>query len=94
MFVFSGKPITHVKTQEPDLPPKPADLTQRIRHLMVQRDHEQKEFTSGEKADVIQPRKDTPSPASTPQIASKTFNGSSDDLDIPYIDEDEDLNRE
>lgn len=91
---LEGKPITHVKTQEPDLPPKPADLTQRIRHLMVQRDHEQKEFTSGEKADVIQPRKDTPSPASTPQIASKKFNGSSDDLDIPYIDEDEDLNGE
>lgn len=83
-----------MKTQEPDLPPKPADLIQRVRHLMVQRDHEQKEFTSGEKADVIQSSKDTPSPASKPQIASKKFNGSSDDLDIPYIDDDEDLNGE
>ncbi|XP_039458225.1 unconventional myosin-IXb isoform X2 [Oreochromis aureus] len=89
-----GKSITPVKTQKPDCPPKPADLTQRVRHLMVQSDREQKEFTSGEKADVIQPSVDTPSPASKPQIASKKFNGSSDDLDIPYIDEDEDLNGE
>ncbi|KAL3988723.1 WAP, Kazal, immunoglobulin, Kunitz and NTR domain-containing protein [Sarotherodon galilaeus] len=89
-----GKSITHVKTQKPDCPPKPAYLTQRVRHLMVQSDHEQKEFTSGEKADVIQPSVDTPSPASKPQIASKKFNGSSDDLDIPYIDDDEDLNGE
>lgn len=94
MFVFSGNSITPVKTQKPDCPPKPADLTQRVRHLMVQSDHEQKEFTSGEKADVIQPSVDTPSPASKPQIASKKFNGSSNDLDIPYIDEDEDLNGE
>ncbi|CAI5640679.1 unnamed protein product [Oreochromis niloticus] len=89
-----GNSITPVKTQKPDCPPKPADLTQRVRHLMVQSDHEQKKFTSGEKADVIQPSVDTPSPASKPQIASKKFNGSSDDLDIPYIDEDEDLNGE
>ncbi|XP_005476654.1 unconventional myosin-IXb isoform X2 [Oreochromis niloticus] len=89
-----GNSITPVKTQKPDCPPKPADLTQRVRHLMVQSDHEQKKFTSGEKADVIQPSVNTPSPASKPQIASKKFNGSSDDLDIPYIDEDEDLNGE
>lgn len=83
----------HVKTQNPNCLPKPSDQTQRGGHLMSQNNNGQREFTSREKADVIQPMcflpsQDTPSPAHNPPVASKTFN----DLDIPYIDEDEDLN--
>lgn len=38
------------------------------------------------------PSQDNPSPADRPQVTNKTLNGSFDDLDIPYIDDDEDLN--
>lgn len=63
---------------------------------MAQSDDEQRELTSGQKTDVAQsmcflPSQDAPSPANKPKVTSKTLNGSFDDLDIPYIDEDEDL---
>lgn len=84
-----------LKTQKPDCPPKPPDLAQRVRSLMAQTD-EQREFAPGQKTDVIQsmcflPSQDNPSLTDEPQITSKSLNGSFDDLDIPYIDEDEDL---
>lgn len=85
-----------LKTQKPECPPKPPDLAQRVRSLMAQTSDAHKEFASGRKTDVTQsmcflPSLDSPSPLSEPQITSKTFKGSFDDLDIPYIDEDEDL---
>ncbi|XP_071346328.1 unconventional myosin-IXb isoform X1 [Trachinotus anak] len=90
-----GKATMRLKTQKPDCPHKPPDLAQRVRSLMAQTDDEQTGFTSGQKTDVTQfmcflPSQDNSSPTDKPQVASKTFNGSLDDLDIPYIDEDED----
>ncbi|XP_036939021.1 unconventional myosin-IXb isoform X1 [Acanthopagrus latus] len=90
-----GKVTMRLKTQKPDCLPKPPDLAQRVRSLMAQTD-EQREFAPGQKTDVIQsmcflPSQDNPSLTDKPQITSKSLNGSFDDLDIPYIDEDEDL---
>lgn len=84
-----------LKTQKPDCPKKPPDLAQRVRNLMALTDNEQRELASGQQTDVTQsmcflPSKDTPVPKSKPQDTNKTLNGSFDDLDIPYIDEDED----
>ncbi|XP_023281158.1 unconventional myosin-IXb-like isoform X1 [Seriola lalandi dorsalis] len=91
-----GKVTMRLKTQKPDCPHKPPDLAQRVRSMMAQADDEQTGFTSGQKTDVTQfmcflPSQDNPSPTDKPQVTSKTFNGSFDDLDIPFIDEDEDL---
>ncbi|XP_022613761.1 unconventional myosin-IXb-like isoform X3 [Seriola dumerili] len=91
-----GKVTMRLKTQKPDCPHKPPDLAQRVRSVMAQADDEQTGFTSGQKTDVTQfmcflPSQDNPSPTDKPQVTSKTFNGSFDDLDIPFIDEDEDL---
>lgn len=84
------------KTQKPDCPPKPPDLAQRVRSLMAQTYDEQGEFAPGQKTDVTQPMcflpcRDSPSPTSKPQTPGKILNGSFDDLNIPYIDEDEEL---
>lgn len=84
-----------LKTQKPDCPKKPPDLAQRVRSLMALTNNEQRDLTSGQQTDVTQsmcflPSKDTPAPNSKPQDTNKTLNGSFDDLDIPYIDEDED----
>lgn len=84
-----------LKTQRPKCPQKPPDLAQRVRNLMALSDNEQTELTSGQSTDVTQPtcfpsNQDTPVPTSKPQDTNKTLNGSFDDLDIPYIDEDED----
>ncbi|XP_040910848.1 unconventional myosin-IXb isoform X2 [Toxotes jaculatrix] len=91
-----GKMTTRLKTQKPDYPNKPPDLAQRVRSLMAQTDDEQRKFTSGQKTDVSQsmcflPSQDNPSPTDKPQVTSETFSGTFDNLDIPYIDEDEDL---
>ncbi|XP_070700770.1 unconventional myosin-IXb [Pempheris klunzingeri] len=91
-----GKVAMRLKTQRPHCPPKPPDLAQRVRSLMAQTDDEQREFELGLKKDVtlsmcFLPSQDDPSPTDKPHIPSKTLNGSFDDLDIPYIDEDEDL---
>ncbi|XP_030259724.1 unconventional myosin-IXb isoform X2 [Sparus aurata] len=90
-----GKVTMRLKTQKPNCPPKPSDLAQRVRSLMAQTD-EQREFAPGQKTDVTQsmcflPSQDNPSLTDKPQITSKSLNGSFDHLDIPYIDEDEDL---
>ncbi|XP_023121402.1 unconventional myosin-IXb isoform X2 [Amphiprion ocellaris] len=90
-----GKEKVQLKTQRPNCPQKPPDLAQRVRKLMALSDNEQTELTSGQNTDVMQsmcflPNQDTPVPASKPQDTNKTLNGSFDDLDIPYIDEDED----
>ncbi|XP_074507892.1 unconventional myosin-IXb isoform X2 [Sebastes fasciatus] len=91
-----GKVTMRLKTQKPDCPPKPPDLAQRIRSLMALTDDAQSEFAPGQKRDVTQsmcflPIQEGPSPTDKPQLTSKPFNGSYDDLDIPYIDEDEPL---
>ncbi|XP_076601854.1 unconventional myosin-IXb isoform X2 [Chaetodon auriga] len=91
-----GKVTMQLKTQKPECPPKPPDLAQRVRSLMAQTDDEQRLFLPGLKSDVTQsmcflPSQDSASPADKPQITGKTMNGSFDDLDIPFIDEDEDL---
>lgn len=96
MFLLPGKVTMRSKTQKPNCPPKPPDLAQRIRSLMAQTDDEQREVAPGQKTDVTQsmcflPSHDSPSRTMKPQITSKTLNGSFDDLNIPYIDEDEDL---
>lgn len=80
-----------LKTQKPDCPPKPPDLAQRVRSLMAQT--EQREFEPGQNKDVTQsmcflPSQDNPSPTDKPQL--KTLNGSFDQLDIPFIDEEDD----
>ncbi|KAM9322226.1 unconventional myosin-IXb isoform 2-T2 [Pholidichthys leucotaenia] len=93
---LEGKISNQSKTQKPDTPHKPIDLAQRVRRLMAQRENEQRTITSGQKEDVNQPvcflpSHDTPTPTTKPQDTQNTFNGSFDDLDIPYIDENEDL---
>lgn len=92
-----------LKNQKPACPQKPPDLAHRVRSLMAQTGDGQREFTSAEflpgDTDVTQsmcfmPSQDNnlnSSPTGKPQLTSKTTNGSFDDLDIPYIDEDEDL---
>ncbi|XP_029380003.1 unconventional myosin-IXb isoform X2 [Echeneis naucrates] len=91
---LEAKATMQPKTQKPDCPYKPPDLGQRIKSLMAQADDGETWFTSGQKTDVTQltgflPSEDDPSP--TDKVTRKTFSGSFDDLDIPYIDEDEDL---
>ncbi|XP_047446077.1 unconventional myosin-IXb isoform X2 [Mugil cephalus] len=88
-----GKMTVQVKTQIPDCPHKPPDLAQRVRTLMADSDHEQREFTSRQQEDVnlsmcFLPSQDPLPAANSPQGKRKTLNGSFDDLDIPYIDED------
>lgn len=85
-----------LKTQKPNCPPKPPDLAQRVRSLMAQTKDQQGEFAPEENTDVTQtmsipPIQDNASSTDKPQNTSETFNRSFDDLDIPYIDEDEDL---
>ncbi|XP_034469732.1 unconventional myosin-IXb isoform X2 [Hippoglossus hippoglossus] len=82
-----GKVTMRLKTQKPDCPAKPPDLAQRVRSLMAQTN----EFTPGQATGVTQSMIFLPSHDNKPQVPSNTFNGSYDDLDIPYIDEDEDL---
>lgn len=85
-----------LKTQKPVCPQKPPDLAQRVRSLMAQADDGQTGFTSGQRTDVTQLTgfspcsQDNPSPTDKPPVTNKTFSGSFDDLDIPFIDEDED----
>ncbi|XP_078143628.1 unconventional myosin-IXb isoform X2 [Centroberyx gerrardi] len=95
-----GKVTMWLKAQKPECPPKPPDLAQRVRSLMGQTDGQRErklaESQPGRRTDVTQslcsiPGQDGPlssSPASEPQFTSKSLNGSFDDLDIPFIDED------
>lgn len=82
------------KAQKPNCPPKPPDLAQRVRSLMAQSFDDQRAFTQGQKADVTQPMCFLPSPDSPPltdkpQDPNKTISRSFEDLDIPFIDEEE-----
>ncbi|KAM4551542.1 unconventional myosin-IXb isoform 3-T4 [Odontesthes bonariensis] len=91
-FESEGKMNMQLKTQKPDCP---NDLSQRVRSLMAQTDDKQRELTSGQNTDVTQTvcllhSQDTPCPINDPQVTTKTWNGSFDDLDIPYIDEEGD----
>ncbi|MEQ2231408.1 hypothetical protein ILYODFUR_000086 [Ilyodon furcidens] len=82
-----GRATKLLKTLKPECPAKPADLAQRFRtHI------EQRRLTSGQTTDVTQSTcrlsiRDTPSSDDKQQITSKNFNGTFDDLDIPFIDE-------
>ncbi|XP_035994293.1 unconventional myosin-IXb [Fundulus heteroclitus] len=88
-----GKLSKLSKVLRPECPSKPADLGQRIRSRLAPTPTKQAELTSGQNADVTQstsplPGQDTPaSEEKQLQVNRKTFNGSFDDLDIPYIDE-------
>lgn len=73
----------HLKTRKPECPHKPLDLAHRVRSLMALTDNEHREFLPPE-----------PVPGQKTENTLKaevTSSGSFDDLDIPYIDEDEDL---
>ncbi|XP_029929747.1 unconventional myosin-IXb isoform X2 [Myripristis murdjan] len=95
-----GKMTTQLKSHKPNCPPKPPDLAQRVRSLMgLTEQHSEwtlAESQSGHRTEVTQsvcsiPGQDDPSNsslASNPQFTTKSFNGSFDDLDIPFIDED------
>lgn len=85
-----------LKTKKPECPLKPPDLAERIRSLMAQTNDEGRAFTSGQRAGVTQsmcflPCQEDTSSTDKPQVTSNTLSRSFDDLDIPYIDEDEDL---
>lgn len=93
-MVLPVKLTTHTKTQETNSLPKHPDLVQRVRSLMAQSKDEQEEVTMGQRQGVTQPRcslpcQDNSFSADKAQASSKTLRGSFDDLDIPYIDEDE-----
>ncbi|KAM9844841.1 unconventional myosin-IXb isoform 2-T3 [Aulostomus maculatus] len=86
-----------VGSQGPACPRKPSDLAQRVHSLMAERDDAQNEFTPtetlpGDEPNVTQHRCSRPSPdVSDPSTTVRTqISGSFDDLEIPYIDEDED----
>ncbi|KAM4605669.1 unconventional myosin-IXb isoform 2-T3 [Polymixia lowei] len=99
-----GKVSMQLDTQKPDCPHKPTDLAQRVKHLMSQTDEWREwtpaERQQGCRSDVTQmlpspcaPSLDKLTPQTLPQPTSpnsptKSFNGSFDDLDIPFIDED------
>ncbi|XP_019109785.2 unconventional myosin-IXb isoform X2 [Larimichthys crocea] len=82
-----GKVTMRSKFKKPECPPKPPDLAQRVRSLMALTEDEWGELMPGRKTNVTQSMYFLPSSTDEPQI--KTLNGSFDDLDIPYIDEDE-----
>ncbi|KAL6104021.1 uncharacterized protein ACO6RY_13840 [Pungitius sinensis] len=90
------KVTMRLKTQKPACPPKPPDLAQRVRSLMAQKDDAEREFAPRRKTDVTQsmyvlPSRDDPSPdAVESQITNKASSRHFDDLDIPFIDDDED----
>lgn len=85
MMQFPGKVTMQLKTEKPERQQKPLNTMQGVQRLMAQTDDD---FTP----DVAQSmcRQDNPSQTNKPQVTRKTFSGSLDDLDIPYIDEDED----
>ncbi|XP_028282689.1 unconventional myosin-IXb isoform X2 [Parambassis ranga] len=90
-----GKTSMQLKTQKSECSGKSPDLAQRVRSLVAQTDDEQKELTIGQNTSTTTsmcflPCPDTrATPTSKPQVPKKALNGSFDDLNIPYIDEDE-----
>ncbi|XP_069013900.1 unconventional myosin-IXb isoform X2 [Embiotoca jacksoni] len=83
-----GNVTTQLKTQKPACPHKPPDLAQRFRSLMAQTDDECRKLTSEQRTDVTQSMCFLPS-QETPSSNNKTLNGNFDNLDIPFIDEEE-----
>lgn len=76
--------------QKPKTPYKPPGLAERVRSLIAQTSMQQEELTSEPETDDTEsmcshPKQDGPS------SNKQTLNGSFDDLDIPYIDDEEDL---
>lgn len=69
------------KAQKPNCPPKPPDLAQRVRSLMAQSDDDQPM--------CFLPSPDSPPLTDKPQDPNKTISRSFEDLDIPFIDEEE-----
>lgn len=67
------------RLQRPSCPPKPPDLAQRVKSMMDE---------TGVRECQPGHNTFTSSQDSNTQLAYKIFNGSLDDLDIPYIDED------
>ncbi|KAM7379577.1 hypothetical protein PAMP_005123 [Pampus punctatissimus] len=97
-----GKVTMRLNTQKPACPYKPPDLAQRVRSLMAETENQQRELTSVKilprHTDVTQSICFMPSQNNNLNSSltgklqvSKTSNGNFDDMDIPYIDEDEDL---
>lgn len=83
-----------MQMQKPECPPKPPDLAQRVRSMINFKNNE--EFLSQHRTDVTKSMcflasDDGTSPTWKKQINSSQ-KGSFDHLDIPFIDEDEDLN--
>lgn len=86
-----------MRTQRPECPPKPPDLAQRVRSMINMKSNE--EYVTEHRTDVTQSMCFLPSDDSTTSPTRKTHiissqKGSFDDLDIPYIDEDEELTTE
>lgn len=93
VFPLPAKMRQRLRTQRPECPPKPPDLAQRVRSMISLKNNE--EFTAQHRTDVAQsmcflPSDDFTAPTRKTQITSSQ-KGSFDDLDIPYIDEDDDL---
>lgn len=94
VFPLAAKMRQRLQTQRPECPPKPPDLAQRVRSMIHFKNND--EFTPEHRTDVTQsmcflPSDDGTSPTrKTRKTCSQK--GSFDDLDIPFIDEDEALN--
>ncbi|KAM8850087.1 unconventional myosin-IXb isoform 3-T3 [Spinachia spinachia] len=89
------KVTMRLKTQKPACPPKPADLAQRVRSLMAEKHEAESESAPRRKADATQsmyvlPSRDDTTAGVESQITNKASRRSYDDLDIPFIDDDED----
>lgn len=92
MSLLPGKAAMRSKAQKLDSPAKPSGAAQDLVHT----DAEQREFAPGQTTDVAEsmcflPSPDSPSPNEKPRMTGNTVNGSLDNLDIPYIDEEEDV---
>lgn len=81
-----------LKTQASDWLHKPPDLAQRVRNLMAQTNDEQREsMLDATQSMSLLPSQDDPCLTTKPQVTSKTLPRTFNSLDIPFIDEDEDL---
>lgn len=92
LIVLVPEKVTmRMKTQKPACPPKPTDLAQRVRSLMAQKDDAEREFAPRRKTDVTQSMYVLPSRGDAKsQITNEASSRSYEDLDIPFIDDDED----
>ncbi|XP_056148607.1 unconventional myosin-IXb isoform X2 [Lampris incognitus] len=83
-----GKVAMRPQIQRPGCPPKPPDLALRIQSLMSQTN----DGTVKSQSQCLDPSQDrppsSPKPSNKPQLTCQSVNGSFDDLDIPFIDDD------